>query len=340
MDRQYNQNADVQRGQGAALLDSVRKCSSAFGKTESLLVADFGCGPGGNSVAPLQAVAAGAASSAVASVHVLMVDSQADPDLWKQLDNKIEELSNSAEVIVTWTNIQHSFYVPLSEPFMGCVDLAWSAVAAHWLSELPTSCPDFIVGNQLDAGDVQSAWTARAKEDWAHWLRLRALELRSGGRLVVAMPGRDASGDFVARGAWNVFTDIKKSLVRDGLLSDENAARLATREYWRSEDEVFEPLRAPDSMLEVESFWIEHRPCPFVGAKMRGALDAQECADKLIGAFQGFLSTEFNAALGEVATMFWDTARGAAVDRAKDMDLHVIMHHLVLRRKRTATRHL
>lgn len=343
MDRQYNQNADVQRGQGAALLESVRQCACWFDSNAGrLIVADFGCGPGGNSTAPLQAALAGADQAKAAEVHALMVDAQDDKELWKQLDETLVTVASSpslcgaeanAKPSFSWVNLEQSFYAPVPECYMGRISLAWSSVAVHWLSKIPSECTDVIVGNQFPAGVLRACWEACAQADWKLWLALRAKEVSSGGRLIVAMPGRDESGDYVAQGAWNVFAEIKKALVRDGDLSEVDAARLATREYWRSEAEVFEPLLDEASDWQQESYWLEKRPCPFVSKRMSGELDAEGCADRLVAAFQGFLSTEFNAALGGSSAKFWGRVKEVAVTRPESMDLHVVMHHLVLRRK-------
>lgn len=325
MDAAYNQRSVVQRGQGATLVAHLEHLGRHLQELpRAIAVADFGCGPGGNSEGPLRAVRGDGKP-----LRVWMVDNQESEILWDQLKNTLSDVGILGEMA---NLVRRSFYEPLPEIPDAELDVAWCAVAAHWLPELPTAMPQHVVANELpDGNSIREAWRKAACDAWGLFLRLRAREVRPGGHLVIAMPGLAADGTYVATTAWPVFTRIKGQLVEGGLITEEQAAALATREYWRTEEEVLAPIRASADWT-IEDYVLEKKPCPFLQKLGTGAISQEKCATEMAKAFQGFLSTEFDNALGRVATPFWEAVELAAKERPEDLALSVVMHQLVLKR--------
>lgn len=81
--------------------------------------------------------------------------------------------------------IGRSFYQNVLPP--SYVDLAWSSYAAVWLSQIPCQIPDhFFI--PCSTGAERAELERQAALDWEAFLSPRAIELRPGGRLVVALP--------------------------------------------------------------------------------------------------------------------------------------------------------
>jgi hypothetical protein len=62
-----------------------------------------------------------------------------------------------------------------------------------WLSKIPCSIPDHFIPIYSE-GEVRAAFEYQGAHDWETFLSLRAIELRSEGRLVVVLPALDDTG--------------------------------------------------------------------------------------------------------------------------------------------------
>jgi hypothetical protein len=87
--------------------------------------------------------------------------------------------------------IGRSFYENVLPP--NSVHLGWCSYAAVWLSRVPALIPGHFIYFRA-AGEVRAAFDRQAARDWEAFLTLRARELRSGGRLIVVLPGVDENG--------------------------------------------------------------------------------------------------------------------------------------------------
>jgi hypothetical protein len=73
------------------------------------------------------------------------------------------------------------------------VHLGWSSYAAMCLSRIPTLIPNHFIAIASKSA-ARKAFERQAAEDWRPFLSLRASELRTGGRLVVVLPGIHEDG--------------------------------------------------------------------------------------------------------------------------------------------------
>ena len=62
-----------------------------------------------------------------------------------------------------------------------------------WLSRIPTLIPGHFIAHR-STGTERAVFDRQAAEDWKAFLSLRARELRTGGRLVVVLPGLTDDG--------------------------------------------------------------------------------------------------------------------------------------------------
>jgi len=135
--------------------------------------------------------------------------------------------------------IARSFYEPVLPA--NSVHLGWSSYAAMWFSRIPSTIPDHFAPEAAQ-GEVRAAFDAQGAADWERFLLLRAEELRSGGRLVVAVPGSDENG---ASGLVRIRSDANATIaqmVNDGLIEAEERAQMVLGAIPRRRSELLAPF--------------------------------------------------------------------------------------------------
>ena len=178
MDRDYNQHSFIQQTMGELLVDNISIFSRRLNLRAEYRVADFGCGPGGNSVKPLLAFLQNKPDAPLS--HAYMIDIQEDPELWNQLESTL----TAAKLNVgSYPQVKQSFYLPLTTdaapPFL---DMAWSCASLHWSSRPSSELEDYFSPAELPEDSPERArWAADADADWRTFLRCRAAELVPGG---------------------------------------------------------------------------------------------------------------------------------------------------------------
>ena len=187
----YNKHAKLPAG-GAALAlplleKAVQKAELDAGK-QPIVIADYGCSQGKNSMAPMQ-VAIGVLRLRIGPsrpISVFHIDQPSNDftTLFAVLDSDPERYAVD-EPNVFPTAIGRSFYESVLPP--GSVHLGWSSYAAVWLSRIPTLIPGHFFPAH-STGAVRAEFDRQGVQDWETFLSLRAKELRPGGRLVVVLP--------------------------------------------------------------------------------------------------------------------------------------------------------
>jgi SAM dependent carboxyl methyltransferase len=92
-------------------------------------------------------------------------------------------------------------------------------------------------------GEVLAAFERQAARDWKSFLSLRAGELRSRGRLVVVLPGRDDDGRAGFEPLFQHANEALSELVADGAITAQERAGMALGAYPRRRCELLEPFR-------------------------------------------------------------------------------------------------
>jgi hypothetical protein len=147
--------------------------------------------------------------------------------------------------------IGRSFYQSVLPP--DHVHLGWSSYAAMWISRIPAQIPDHFFAAR-SSGHVRAAFERQGAQDWESFLSLRAIELRPGGRLVVAVPGADAD-------AISGYEDIMDSanatladMVTESAITADERARMVIGAWPRARRDLLAPfVRKPRfSDLKVE----------------------------------------------------------------------------------------
>jgi hypothetical protein len=241
----YNRHAATQAAGGALALPLLEKAVQALTLESDegpIVIADYGSSQGRNSLAPIRtAIAAfrrrAHAHRPICVVHVDVVENDFST-LFDVLDTAPENyISDDPDVFPS--AIGRSFYRPVLPP--GHVHLGWSSYAAVWLSRAPTRIPDhFWIPSST--GAVRHAFERQAADDWEAFLRLRARELRVGGRLVVTLPSPPDDGISQIHQGMNHANGLVEEMVSAGELTAEERARMLLLSYPRRKSELLAPF--------------------------------------------------------------------------------------------------
>lgn len=255
----YNKHATMP-ADGAALasplLEQAVRGVHLFSSDDPIVVADYGSSQGKNSQAPIRVAIRGIRQRVQPerAIFVFHID-QPSNDF-----NSLFEVLNSDTCRYTVNDrnvfpcaIGRSFYEQVLPP--DSVHLGWSCFAAVWLSRLPSLIP----GHFFPAcctGAARDGFEKQAGEDWCTFLRLRARELRTGGRLVIVLPALSEAGF----SPFQVFMDHANAalseLVDDGIVTAEERSQMALATYARRKSELFAPFHIGERFerLIVENF--------------------------------------------------------------------------------------
>ena len=210
---------------------------------ETIVIADYGSSEGRNSLLPMasaiEVLRARVAPARALSVVHTDLPSNDFAALFQLLDtDPASYLRNDPAVFSS--AIGRSFYRQIL-PFKS-VTLGWSAWAVQWLSRIPALIPDHVQVACSQDKVARNAYVRQAAEDWEVFLRCRARELRSGGRLVVVAMASTDEGDFGYRPVLSALHGSLEELVADGLVRAEEALRMAIPTVGRTRAEFAAPF--------------------------------------------------------------------------------------------------
>jgi hypothetical protein len=225
----YNLHAKIPAG-GANLalpfLEQAVRNVTLHGGDQPVIIADYGSSQGKNSLAPMR-VAIKALRARIGpdrAILVVHIDQAANDfnTLFDVLYSDPERYSvNDPNVFPS--AIGRSFYEKVLPPEH--VHLGWSSYAAMWLSRIPMPIPDHFIA-VASTSAVREAFEQQAEDDWKSFLSLRANELRSGGRLVVVLPGIKEDGSIGLESLFNNANEALAEMVADGAISVEERAAI------------------------------------------------------------------------------------------------------------------
>jgi len=243
----YNQHARHQTAAASAAGQFLERAVTnlAFDHgAEPIVIADYGSSQGKNSQAPIR--------TAIRSLRPRLAP--AHPIFVYHVDQPSNDFNSLFEVLAAPESyaqgdesvfpcaIGRSFYKNVLPP--NSVHVAWSSYAAVWLSKVPTPTPGDLFCSAESAPEARTAFARQAASDWQTFLSLRATELRMGGCLVVALPGRDDDGKV---GVENLFFKANETLVQmidEGTLSVAERARMVVGCYVRHKSELLAPFES------------------------------------------------------------------------------------------------
>jgi SAM dependent carboxyl methyltransferase len=254
----YNRYARVPAGGASLALPHLEQTIQDLGLDDSerpVVIADYGSSQGKNSLAPMR-VAIKALRKRIGpdrAISVVHIDQAANDfnTLFEVLHGDPERYSVD-DLNVFPSAIGRSFYGNVFPKEY--VDLGWSCYAAVWLSRIPRLIPGHII-SVAGTDEVRRAFELQAEADWKLFLSLRSRELRAGGRLVVVLPALSDEGRSGFESLFRLANSVLTELVAEGIISEEERARMVLGIYPRTRCELLAPFRESGSFL---SLIVEH----------------------------------------------------------------------------------
>lgn len=299
----YNRHARLPAGGAALALPLLEKAVQRVGVEagdQPVLLADYGSSQGRNSLAPMEIAIQGlwrrlGPDRPVSVIHIdqasndfntLFAVLSADPARYTLSDPNVFPGA-----------VGRSFYESVLPP--GSVHLGWSSYAAVWLSRVPALIPGHFMPLRA-TGTARAEFARQAAQDWELFLRLRARELRPGGRLVVVLP---AVADDGLSGFEDIFDQanaVLAEMVVEGTIGVKERERMVLHAYPRQKLELFAPF-APNGFqgLTVEDFEMSALPDPFWADYERDG-DTEALAAKQASFFRAVFVPTLAAALERV----------------------------------------
>jgi hypothetical protein len=267
---------------------------------ENIVIADYGCSQGLNSMKPMSVAIDALRRRSGPSRPVEIYHNDLPANDFGSLFQVIAEDAGSYTIAhdkVFPFAIGRSYFEPILPP--GSVHAAWNSWTMQWLSKQAADAPDHVFGSMSGVTEVKAAIATQQAEDWAHFLELRSLELRLGGRLVSIFPGRtsDKRGwEYLGGELWQAVLDLK----RDGLIELHEAIRITIPTAQRSLEDVRAPFRHGGRFagLEIEHAVVIDGPDMHWGELQRTG-DVNAFARSWAGMARGFAGPTITSALDE-----------------------------------------
>lgn len=311
------QRAIVERAENR-LIDAVRR----IGDVEpEFTVVDYGCGPGRNSVIAFRRVIDEYRKHSADGVIVAIHNDQIGND-WNDLFANVSGTDGylSGDGAIRCQATAGSFYESVAAP--GSVSLGMSFTALQWLHaavELPS--PNALFFTDLE-DDSRRTLADIAARDWTQFLRKRALELRTGGRLLVQClgavpdPRKSTRIETGVEGLFRLLWEVASSLADEGQLDRHVLNDFVLPQWFRTVDEARAPIERETDLsraFAIEELSIESVPLPFAEDYRRSG-DADSYAAEYTAFVRGFSESTFRDRL--FAPSARDTRSIAALNEA------------------------
>jgi hypothetical protein len=254
-DGRYNRNSTAQAAagdQGVPLLVRAAEAVPPSHETGPVVLADYGCSEGRNSLVPMAAAVEALRSRLGPDLQVWVLHTDLPDNDYSSLFGTIahDPLTYQRPGVFP-VAVGRSYFEQLAPS--GTVALGWSSIALHWLSRPPS--PITGIWPHVAPADQQVAWRAQAGADWEAFLAARGEELVPGGRVVIVCGAAEPGG---ASGAERVMVTLTELLRRDevrGPVSAEVVERLAIPVWYRTEAEWRRPFTTGSSHTRLQ---LEH----------------------------------------------------------------------------------
>ncbi|XP_051183629.2 probable methyltransferase TCM_000168 [Lolium perenne] len=235
-DTSYARNSSIQNAEQnrmkpmieAAIIDLCSSTSTSFPR--NMVIADLGCSSGPNAL-----VLVSTAIEAIQSYCVQFQRQQPEVCIFlNDLPNNdfnmvvksLAMLRKSNEPIVVASVTPGSFYERLFST--GSLHLVCSSSSLHWLSK----APEVLTRNHIPAYNIDEharremlpmiheAYAQQFKNDFTHFLKLRAKEFLPGGRMVISITGRHSDGiDSKLFHIWEPIGHILSVMALEGVIN-------------------------------------------------------------------------------------------------------------------------
>ena len=302
----YNAHSSAQQSMVAMHAATIREFVQNIGPVwPEFRIADYGCGPGISTINVARpAIDAYRQLDSEGPIAICHLDLPGND--WNAL---FTLLSGPEGYLTGQSGIRPeaavgSFYDRMVSD--ASVNLATCFAASHWLSHaVHLDAPGTVWFADLK-GEARREMARLARNDWVHFLQLRALELRPGGYLLVSTLGSvldpsETNGVAASgRGIYRAIQIAAQSMADEGLLDQAVLDRFIFALWFQTEEDAREPIETDPDLSQA--FAIEQvtvRPAPANAKDVFGTLidDPAAYARAYTGYMRAFADTTLRTQL-------------------------------------------
>jgi hypothetical protein len=255
----YNRSSRVQAAGSMPAMTLVERAAKevALGPPpRSIIVVDYGCSEGRNSLVPMAAAVDILRTRIGPEQAICVIHTDLPENDFSALFHTLNTEPGSYLLRnpgVFASAVGRSFYEQILPS--NSVTLGWSSWAVQWLSRAPTIIPDQVQVAFSQDQATRIAFAQQAAEDWCAFLAARSRELCSDGRLVVLTMATDDSGDFGYRPLLEALQASLLDMTSDGFVSAEEVRRMTIPTVGRSRADFAAPFVDDGSFMGLS---LEH----------------------------------------------------------------------------------
>jgi hypothetical protein len=262
----YNRNSTMQAaGNERAMTLWQAALSKVPIGPENIIIADYGCSQGRNSLKPMNLAIETLRHRAGSSRPVEIYHNDLPTNDFSSLFQVIAEQTDGYMVrhpLVFPYAIGRSYFEAILPP--DSVHAGWNTWTMQWMSYKAVDAPDHVFAKMSAVPEVRAAVASQQAEDWTKFLELRARELRPGGCLLslfVAHPSEQMGWVYVGGEMWEAVLDLQRA----GIISEHEAIRITVPTAQRSLDDIRMPFRDTGKFagLVIEHLELMVGPDPF-----------------------------------------------------------------------------
>lgn len=257
---------------------------------KSFRCADFGCADGGTSLKMWARVFSSIAEKRPGIDLELFYDDLPNSD-FNQLFRSVHGLTNFKSYLQEFPSVltfasANSFHTQVLPE--ASLDFGFSALASHYLTKPPCNISNHIhmVGAE---GEERANFQEQGKLDWERFLGSRAFELKRNGTLCVVNPGIDKDGHHLGNiggvHLWNIFNDIWKKFVNDGVITETEYRSTNFPQHYRTVAECIEPVTDPRNAVFRSGLRLEHVETRIVRCPKARAFTEHRDVDRFVNEY-------------------------------------------------------
>ncbi len=245
-DGAYNRNSHVQAAGIEAAIELFREAADQVPlppASEPIVIADYGCSEGRNSILPIATAVSALRRRAGAGRPIMVVHTDLPDNDFSALFETLKSDPDSylsADPNIFAYAVGRSYFEPLLPS--GTVTLGWSSWAVQWLSRAPAEIPDQVQVAYSHDETVHAAFSKQAADDWRIFLARRSQEMKVGARLVVLTMALDEKNWFGYAPILEALYGALEAMTAEGFLKPQELRRMTIPTVGRSRADFFAPF--------------------------------------------------------------------------------------------------